>query len=122
MPAEPDLRTVARMTPYLASLHAVPGLEQCSRRELESIGRVAERITVAAGQPLIEPDDRWTGTCIIERGEAVAQIPGWTVLLPAGSRIARRNSNPGDLRVVARTDLDVLCISRRRTELESLAV
>jgi hypothetical protein len=100
------------MTPYAAQLREIPGLDQCTRADLTRLARVAERVHVPAGETVTGSHDRWTGTCIVERGEAVVQIGGWTFLLPAGARITRSHADVGECDIVARTEVDAIAVRR----------
>src|SRR4051812_3750974 len=106
------VRTVDRMTPYAAQLREVPGLATCSRRDLTRLARAAERVHVPAGATVTGSDDRWTGTCIVERGEAVVHVGGWTFVLPPGARVVRDAADACELEVVAKTDVDALALRR----------
>jgi hypothetical protein len=100
------------MTRYAAQLRDVPGLGTCSRADLARLARAAERVHVEAGGTVTGSRDRWTGSTIVERGEAVVRVGGWTFVLPPGARVLREDANACELDVVARSDVDALMVRR----------
>jgi hypothetical protein len=100
------------MTSYTKQLRRVPGLHAVRRREIDALSKFAERLDVQPGQAILAPGDRWTGTCIIEEGEASAQLDGWAVVLPAGARIVRTGAAVPTITVRAETPVRALLVGR----------
>jgi hypothetical protein len=100
------------MTTYTTQLRQVPGFEHCRRTELAALARSAERLDVPPGGTILGAGDRWTGTCVIEEGQAVAQAQGWTLTLSPGARVIRDDVTASALTISARTRVRVLLLAR----------
>jgi hypothetical protein len=107
-----DIRTVTAMSTYSAQLRKLPGLEHLNRPTAARLARDAERLDVPAGQEIFGTNERWAGAYVVLHGEAVVEAPGWDVLVGPGARLCRSHAT-GVIRVIARTDVQLLAIGRQ---------
>lgn len=108
---------MARKDSKLEQLGRVPMFSALNKRELQTVGRASEEITVAAGKVLCEegkPGHEFylilSGTAAVKRGKRKVATLG------AGKcfgEISLLDRGPRNATVVAETDLDVLVLGQR---------
>jgi len=101
----------------LAALEAVPMFRACSRKQLELVARLADNVSVEAGEVLAREGRIERELFVILDGQAQVTRAGTAVAqLGAGDyfgELAVLDAGPRDATVTALTDLDVLIIGQR---------
>jgi CRP-like cAMP-binding protein len=101
----------------LAALEAVPMFRACSRKQLELVARLADNVTVEAGEVLAREGRIERELFVIMSGEAQVSRAGTPVArLGAGDyfgELAVLDAGPRDATVTAISDLEVLIVGQR---------
>jgi CRP-like cAMP-binding protein len=102
---------------YLQHLGAVPLFAACSRKELQTIARASDELTIPAGTALVEQGQPGRECFVIVSGTATVKRGGRKVAtLGPGQyvgELALLDKGPRTATVVADTDLDVLVLGPR---------
>jgi CRP/FNR family cyclic AMP-dependent transcriptional regulator len=108
---------VARPDPFLEALATVPLFSACSKRELQSVTRRAERVTVAEGKVLVVEGAAGTEFFVVIDGRARVERRGRHVnTLGPGAffgDLALLDPAPRNASVVAETPMDLAKLNQR---------
>lgn len=106
-----------RADQFLQFLQKVPMFQACSKKDLITIGRLAEDVKVDAGQALVKEGARGEEFFIITNGTATVSRAGKTIAtLGPGDyfgELALLDPAPRDATVTADTALEVLVLGKR---------
>lgn len=106
-----------RADQFLQYLQRVPMFQACSKKDLTTIGRLAEDIKVDAGQALVKEGSRGEEFFIIIEGKATVTRAGKRIAtLGPGDyfgELALLDPAPRDATVTAETALEVLVLGKR---------
>lgn len=102
---------------FLKGLAAVPLFSNCTKRQLEEIGRVADALRFPAGEVLMRQGQAGLELLVVLEGTAEVWRDGEKVadVGPGGflGEMAVLTAAPRNATVVAATDLDVLVMTHR---------
>ena len=102
---------------YLDHLASVPLFASCSRKELQTIARASDELTIPAGKTLVEQGDVGRECFVILEGNASVKRNGRKVAtLGPGAyfgELSLLDKGPRTATVTADTDLDVLVLGPR---------
>jgi CRP/FNR family transcriptional regulator, cyclic AMP receptor protein len=108
---------VARTDEFVETLATVPLFSACSKRELQSVAKAVERLTVPAGKVLVTEGSAGAEFFVVIEGQARVERHGREVAtLGPGTffgDLALLDPAPRNASVVAATEMDVARIGQR---------
>jgi CRP-like cAMP-binding protein len=108
---------VARPDPFVEALAGVPLFSACSKRELQSVTRRAERVTVTEGKVLVVQGAAGTEFFVVIKGQARVERHGRHIAtLGPGAffgDLALLDPAPRNASVVAETPMDLAKLNQR---------
>jgi CRP/FNR family transcriptional regulator, cyclic AMP receptor protein len=108
---------VARTDEFVGTLATVPLFSACSKRELQTVAKAVERLTVPAGKVLVTEGSAGAEFFVVLEGQARVERHGREVAtLGAGAffgDLALLDPAPRNATVVAVTEMDVARIGQR---------